>query len=99
MGRKPIITFLDVETSPTLGWAWGAYDVNLLKIEQESRIISVAWKFLEQKSTYCQAICDIPKYKTGDLDDQIVVQTAWDVLDSTDVLITQNGDNFDIKKL
>lgn len=96
---SPLITLLDIESSPLLGWAWTMYDANILKEEEPSKIISVAWKELGSDKTHCRAICDNENYQPGDMDDREVVEQAWKILNKTDALISQNGIAFDEKKL
>lgn len=97
--KTPVVTFLDIETSPLRGWAWQAYDTNILRIDDHVKVISVAWKYLGTDKTYCRAICDQKGYRAGNIDDKEVVTSAWKVLDKTDILIGQNSDKFDIRQL
>src|SRR5258708_7488601 len=82
-----------------LGWAWEAYDANILRIEQPSKILCISWKHLGEEETHCKAICDYKGYKAGIIDDEKLVRDAWEILDNSDVICGQNSDKFDIKKL
>lgn len=96
---KANIILLDIETSPLLGYSWTAYDANILKVVEPFKIISVAWKFLEDKDVKVRAINDYKDYKPGIVDDKNLVKDIWNVLDKADIVIAHNGASFDIKKL
>lgn len=95
----PNVLFLDIETSPILGYTWRAYDDNVLKILEPSRVICVAWKWTGEDVVTCQALPDYKGYRPGSLDDKRLVKDVWDALDQADVIVAHNGDSFDIKKL
>lgn len=99
MSKLPSVILLDIETSPIVGFTWGTYDTNVLKVLQSSQIMSVAWKELNAKRCNCKALIDYPGYKAGKLDDEKLVREIWDVLDKADVVIAHYGDGFDLKKL
>lgn len=98
-GRQPKILFWDVETSPLLGWAWGAYETDILKIEQDIKIISVAWKWAHEKKTHVLALPDFPGYKPDpfNIHDGKLVQKIWELIGEADVIVAQNGDKFDMR--
>lgn len=93
----PKIVFLDVETSPLLGYAWQTYDTNILSIVEPVKIICAAWKFLGDKRVNVQALPDYEGYVGGVVDDSRLVETLWSVLNAADVVIAHNGAAFDIK--
>jgi DNA polymerase elongation subunit (family B) len=97
--KKLKVVLLDIESSPIHGLAWETYNTSLLRILEPSKIISVAWKELSVDETQCVCLADYKGYKAGVLDDMKLVAAAWDVLDQADVVITHNGDNFDLRKL
>lgn len=99
MNKLPSVILLDIETSPLVGFTWGTYDTNVLKVLQSSQIMSVAWKDLNAKRCNCKALIDYPGYKAGKLDDEKLVREIWGVLDKADVVIAHYGDGFDLKKL
>lgn len=49
--------FLDLETAPTIAYAWSGrkYDVNLIEYIEEGNIISFAWKWLGEKEISCKS--------------------------------------------
>lgn len=48
---EPKTLLLDIETAPTVAYAWGGrkYDVNLIEYIEEGNIIAFAWKWLGSK--------------------------------------------------
>lgn len=97
--RKAAVLFLDIETSPILGFSWGVYDTNILKVLEPSKIMCVSWKWLGSSKTQVNAISDYKGYKPGIVDDKALVKDVWELLDQADVVIAHNGISFDIKKL
>lgn len=97
--RSPRVILLDIETSPIMGYTWGTYDQNVLKVLENSKIISVAWKELHDEEVQVKALADYRGYKGGELDDEKLVRQVWDVLDTADIVIAHHGDAFDLKKL
>lgn len=96
---KPRIICLDIETSPIIGYTWTTFEANVLKVLQNSKILSVAWKDLSDEDVTVKAICDYKGYKKNVVDDKALVKEVWDVLDKADVVIAHHGVAFDIKKL
>ena len=93
----PKIVFIDVETSPLLGYAWGSYDVNILSVIEPVKIICFAYKWLGDSRVTVRALSDYSEYKPGIVNDKDLVREFWEVLDTADVVIAHNGDSFDIK--
>lgn len=97
-GKKPRILFVDLETSPILGWAWQGYETTLLEIEQDSRILCFSYKWQDEKRIRNVSLRDFP-YKANrfKIDDWPVVEKLWALFNEADVIIAQNGDRFDIR--
>jgi hypothetical protein len=98
-GKAPKVLLIDIETSPLTGYAWTMWDTNILKVLEPSKIICVAWKWLDDNEVTVKALPDYRGYKPGVIDDLALVKEVWSVLDKADVVIAHNGDSFDIKKL
>lgn len=96
----PRIVTLDIETSPILAYVWGLFKqfVGLDQIVEDWRILSVTWKWLgEDKTYYVDTYMD---GKAKDVrDDRKLLRQLWQVLDEADIVVTQNGIQFDIKKI
>jgi uncharacterized protein YprB with RNaseH-like and TPR domain len=93
------IVFLDIETTPLLGWAWGpVWETNIIEVVKESHILSFAWKYADEKEVHTRGLIDYPSFKQNKDDDEHLVKDLWKVMDSADVIIAHNGDRFDILK-
>lgn len=93
--NKPKILIFDIETSPNLAWIWGKYEQNSLGFVQEWDILCFCAKWLGKKKMIKVKKND---FKQGN-EDFGVVKKMWDLLNEADIVITHNGDRFDIKKL
>jgi hypothetical protein len=95
----PKILLLDVETSPILAHVWGLWenDVALNQIERDWFILSFSAKWLgdaENKIIYKD------QRNAKDIeDDSILLKDIWTLMDHADVVVGQNSNKFDIKKL
>lgn len=97
--KQPKVLLIDIETSPILGYTWGTYEQSVLKILQNFQIISVSWKYLNEKTVYAKALPDYKGYKKGTVDDEKLVKEVHTLLDDADIVIAHHGDAFDLKKL
>src|SRR5437899_12481537 len=90
--KGPRILTIDIETSPIEAYVWGLYDQNIAvnQINKDWRIISVAWKWLDQINVFQE---DVEKQTEFQL-----LRKVRRVLDIADNVVTQNGKKFDIKK-
>jgi len=97
--RKGIsVAFVDIETSPNLGFVWGKWEQNVLQFEEEWVIIAFAVKYQGSNKVHKFALPDFPLYKKDPRSDAALVRKLWDVFDDADVIVAHNGDSFDIKK-
>lgn len=92
------IVYLDIETAPLEVYAWGLWDVNVAvnQIKTESSILSMAWLWEGEKYVYYS---DTRDAKDGPRNDRVLVAKLWHVLDEADIVVTQNGKKFDVKRL
>src|ERR1017187_7486845 len=91
--KKAKILFYDIETSPNLAYVWGKWEQNVIAYKSEWEILSFAWKFKGDKSVKCLTRAD---YK--DKTDKSLVIDLKRIMDSADLIVAHNGDQFDIKK-
>ncbi len=85
--------FFDIETSPNVGFFWGAgykLRIGTENIITERSIICIAWKWAGQKKVYCL------KWDKDQNDKALLVEFLK-VLDSADEIVAHNGDRFDVK--
>lgn len=92
----PIIRTFDIETSPITAYSWGLHDQNIGLQQMVKDWSILAWAGKEigkpQIQYYDNRRCLDPQ------DDKSTVTALWKFLNETDIVITQNGDKFDIKK-
>ncbi len=95
--NKKILLF-DIETAPNLSYVWGKWEQNVLAVEQHWYMISFAYKWLGEKTTYVMSLPDFKEYKKDKTNDEPLVKELWKLFDQAEVIIAHNGDAFDIKK-
>ncbi len=94
---KPKILIYDIETSPLETYTWGIYDQNVSvnQIKKDWHLLSFAAKwFGEKEVTYYD------QRRAKDVsNDKALLERLWRLLDESDIVITQNGKQFDQKKV
>ena len=93
-----ILTF-DIETAPNLGYTWAFYEQDVIKIVRPWYVLTVGYKWLNEKQAHVLSLPDYSLFKKNIQDDKELIKDFWELLDKADIVVTQNGDNFDIKKL
>lgn len=96
---KPKILIFDIETSPLTAYVWGRRDVNvtLNQIKKEWSVIAWAAKWL---GTSARSIMYYDQRKAKDIEnDKEILSLLWILLNEADIVITQNGQSFDSRKL
>ena len=88
------ILHLDIETMPHLVWGFGLFDQNfsLDQVKEPGWVACFSAKWHHQKKVQF-----FSEYHEGGR--PAMIQKAFDLLDEADVLVTFNGDSFDIKHL
>lgn len=95
----PKVLLLDIETSPILAHVWALFDQNvaLNQIEREWFVLSWSAKWLGDPPS---KIMYMDQRRAKDIEnDSRILKEIWALLDDADIVITQNGKKFDIKKL
>lgn len=97
--NKPKVLLFDIETAPILGYVWGLWENNLSLNQIKSDWYVLAWaaKWLGEPANQIMYM-DQRKAKNIE-DDTKILKGIWDLLDEASVVITQNGKQFDEKKL
>jgi hypothetical protein len=95
----PKIAVLDIETAPLESYHWGIWDQNigLSQINVEWTILSFSSKWLLEKNVEYMDTGGRGKNKVRD--DSALLGRLWQILDEADIVVTQNGKAFDIKKI
>ena len=95
---KPRILYFDTETAPVRAWIWRVG--NKIRISHEQifdgdkfDIICICWKWAGEKKVY-SLNWDIKKQ-----DSSSMIETFTKVIESADIIIGHNGDNFDLKQI
>lgn len=93
----PRILLIDIETAPILGYVWGLWENNLSlsQIKSDWYILSYSAKFLGEKKIYYKDQRNVENVEN----DKELLKEIWKLLDSSDIVITQNGISFDHKKI
>ena len=84
------LLFIDIETSPIIGYTWGLYEQNVIERIKTFTILSVAYKWFNERTQVLA--CDSMTEK------ELLKKTQM-LLSAADIVIAHNGDSFDIKKL
>lgn len=93
------LCFLDIETFPILGYAWGPkWETNLLKEKTPIRLASFAYKWAGEKTVHCVALPDLAQYEVDRESDRELVQELWEIFDKAQIIVAHNGKAFDIKQ-
>lgn len=95
---KPKILVFDIETAPITAYTWGIYDQNigLNQIKDDWYILSWGAKWYGDPAN---KVMYQDNSKAKDIrNDKSLVKGLWKLLDEAEIVITQNGDKFDIKK-
>lgn len=97
----PKVLFLDIETKPIKAWVWGTFKQNipLNMIIEDWTILS--WSAKWAGASESEVLYKDQRGKTGDrlLNDRELLKPLWKLMDEADIIIGQNSDRFDLKKL
>ncbi len=95
----PKILLLDIETAPIVAWVWGIWEQNvgLNQIQKDWHLLSWAAKWLGDPPS---KIMYMDQRKAPNVeDDKKLLKGIWKLMDEADVIVWQNGNQFDRKKL
>ena len=93
----PKILALDIETSPIVSYTWGLFDQNvaLNQVKEDWSVLAWCAKWVGEKK-----IMYMDQRKAKEVrDDKEILKAVWKLLDEADIVLTQNGKSFDVKKL
>jgi len=95
----PKVLLIDIETMPMLASVWGLWDNNvpLNMIERDWSILSFAAKWLGSPES---EVMYMDQRNIKDIqDDSKLLKKIWELLDECDIVIGQNSNKFDLKKI
>jgi len=95
----PRVLIYDIETSPLIGYTWGIWEQNVIKIKEDWKILTIAWKWLGESKVHVIGQDDFPDYKPGVNNDFMIACKLRELLDEADITMAHNGDQFDIKRV
>lgn len=97
VSKGPKILLIDIETAPLISYTWGLWDqtIGLNQIKNDWHVLSWSAKWLDDKKIMYM---DQRNEKNIE-DDSRILKAIWKLIDEADILISQNGKAFDIKKL
>lgn len=92
------VLILDIETAPLMAFVWGLWKQNvyLPQIHSDWFVFTWAAKWLFEDKIYSGKLTSKEAIKK---DDKRIMQGVWKMLDEADIVITHNGDKFDLPKL
>lgn len=95
----PKILIFDIETAPITAYTWGLFDQNvgLNQIKHDWHLLAWAAKWLGEPASKTMYMDN--RGVKNIQDDKRLVQGLADLLNQAEIIITQNGDSFDVKKL
>ncbi len=96
---SPKILTLDIETAPIESYHWGLWQQNigLEQIVTEWTILSYCAKWLGDSKVIYQSTGGRGKSKVRD--DYALLKGLWELLNEADIVVAQNGQAFDVKKI
>lgn len=98
IGRKPRILVLDTETARMIvgAWRFGKQVVGTDQMISDSFVLGWAAKWLGQDTVMSEFVTSLEAKRR---DDSRIIAGIWKLLDLADIVITHNGDDFDLPKL
>lgn len=96
---NPKVLIFDIETAPITAYTWGLYDQNvgLNQIKSDWHLLSWAAKWYGDPAS---KVMYMDNSRTTEIqNDKALVMGLAKLLNEADIIITQNGNSFDVKKL
>jgi uncharacterized protein YprB with RNaseH-like and TPR domain len=98
--KRARILFLDIETSPIEAYVWQKQvwnaKIDATKVVSDWFILSYAIKWYGDDEVKSSVLTPADAIKG---DDRILAKELWHLLDEADIVITHNGDSFDIPNI
>lgn len=88
---------LDIETAPLEAYCWGTWDQNipLEMIIKDTAILSFSAKWLHDEKVIYMDTSKESDYRN----DEKLVRALWVLLNQANVILTQNGERFDVPRI
>jgi len=94
MSNQAKVLVLDIETSPLVVFVWGIRDqyIGLEQIKEDWNIMAWSAKWLGEKEVFYRD-------RRHSKSDKNILKDLWKLLNEADIVLTQNGVNFDSKRI
>lgn len=99
MTQPAKILIFDIETAPVLAYVWGLKDQNVAVNQIHRDWYVIAWAAKWYGDAPSKVIYRDQRKAKNIEDDRKILTDLWKLLDEADIVITQNGKNFDTPKL
>lgn len=92
------VLLLDIETAPIKAYVWGLWKQNISwsHVTNDWFIICWAAKWLDDVDVHSACVSPIEALNENDSN---ILKPLWDLLEEADVVVTHNGDQFDIPRI
>lgn len=90
------ILLYDLESSPNLGYAYGKWDTNLIKIKEYSTVMSISWQWVGEDTIHHASLANIPR-KKGTSSNKALAMLIHQLFDEADITVAHNNHGFDNK--
>ena len=99
--KKPKILLIDIECSPLLVYTWDIFNTYITpeQIAVDWFILCYAYKWLGNEDCFTVSPLDFGQKMSDATIEHKMLLGLYDLLDSADIVIAHNGDNFDFKKI
>lgn len=99
MSDKPKILVYDIETAPITAYTWGLFDqtIGLNQIKKDWHMLAWAAKWYGEPAS--KVMYRDNRSRKNVSDDKQLVKSLCGLINQADIVITQNGEEFDMKKL
>lgn len=96
--KTPKILLFDIETSPMKAYIWKRWKENISLEQTISEWFCICWsaKWLFSNETMSQCLNMKEVYEE---DDSRIVNSLYDLINEADIVVTMNGENFDIPRI
>ena len=98
MSKAKVLVF-DIETAPMLAYVWGRRDQNISTGQLKSDWYIIAWSAKWLGDPASKIIYYDQRHAKNVENDKAILKPLWELLNEADIVITQNGKNFDCKKV
>lgn len=101
----PRILVFDIETAPNLSYHWGLWQQNigLGMMVRDWAVLSWSAKWVGEDEVLYKDVRHLfdgsADSLMSEIDDRAMLESMWELLNEADIVVTQNGKKFDVKKL